>query len=76
MYVPLEKMGVFHSILCSTKGHYLAVPYYHENNVYVNFEYGDSAAFNVAWKRANISIKEIDRRKPWRTLLNRMRFWL
>lgn len=50
-YVPTEKMGQFHTILCATGGRYLRNPLPLRQHVKVYYEPGDYKAQCEAWER-------------------------
>ena len=68
--VPPEKLELFHSLLCNSKGHYCSIPELKENNIYVHVEITeDSDFFHVC-----SNLKLYDRRKKPRTVIQRIRY--
>lgn len=70
-YVPSEKMGQFHEILCATGGRYLRDPLPLWQRVEVHYEPGDYIAQREAWARCMTPIREVRRDQWWRVALRR-----
>lgn len=74
-YVPQEKMGQFHAILCATGGRYLRNPLLLYGGVEVHYEPGDYVAQLEAWTRCVTPIREVRRDQWWRRMLRRCGLW-
>ena len=70
-YIPAEKMGQFHEILCETGGRYLRDPLPLWKRVEVHYEPGDYVAHREAWARCVTPICESNSDQWWRIIMRR-----
>ena len=70
-YIPAEKLGQFHEILCATGGRYLRDPFQLWRRVEVHYEPGDYKSHREAWARCVTPIREVRRDQWWRVALRR-----
>ena len=70
-WVPSDKFGQFHEILCATGGRYLRDPQRCGDRVRVEYETSRYEAHCDAWRRSVTDIVEVRRDQWWRRLLRR-----